>query len=229
MSTDLAELEIKLGYSFKNRELLRLALTHSSLANERQQTRAYSNERLEFLGDAVLELTVSEYIFECFPELTEGELTRIRAGVVCEASLSRVAAEMNLGSYLLMSRGEHQTGGRTRPSTISDAFEAVAGAIYKDGGSQAAESFILGKLEPYILQMRTEFKKSDAKTHFQELIQRKSPIPAEYRLISESGPDHDKLFTIGLYHKGELLAQASGRSKKDAEQAAAALALETLV
>ncbi|MGM9521621.1 MAG: ribonuclease III [Oscillospiraceae bacterium] len=223
----MQELESRIGYSFKDTALLKNAITHSSYANENRAAGAVCNERLEFLGDAVLGVLVADYLFHKFPDMPEGKMTRLRAELVCEKSLDAVAAALGLGEYLLLGKGEERGGGRSRPSILADAVEAVLAAIYLDGGMAMAESFV----KRFILDVfesgenKTE---RDYKTELQELIQRKSGQVLEYRLFGESGPDHAKVFTIEALLNGERLSLGDGRSKKDAEQAAAKKALEGL-
>jgi len=218
---DLADFEQRIGYRFKDKNLLSTALTHSSYANERKASQVPDNERLEFLGDAVLETVVSDYLFRHFPDMPEGELTRFRAGVVCEPVLVKVANELCAGDFLLLGKGEETTGGRERKSILADAFEAVAGAIYLDGGMRRAKSFILKNLTPEIKRMRESFLTIDNKTRLQEIIQRTSRQPVVYVIVGETGPDHDKTFTAEASHSGETLGRGVGRSKKEAEQNAA--------
>ncbi len=220
-------LEKALGYGFCDRELLENALTHSSYSNEfRAETRP-CNERLEFLGDAVLGFVTAEYLYNRFPDLPEGKMTRLRAELVCEHSLSEAAKKLDLGKYLLLGRGEVATGGRTRPSINADAVEAVIAAMYLDGGLEPAARFI----HKYILD---EFEAGnahpdrDAKSELQEMVQRKSGQLLEYRHVGESGPDHMKVFSVEVWLNGEMVASGQGRSKKDAEQHAALKALEIL-
>lgn len=214
----LAELEIKLGYRFCNVEYLHHALTHSSYANEHRMDREKNNERLEFLGDAVLEMISSENLYKSHPRMPEGELTKLRASLVCEQSLAQCAKELGLGEFLLLGRGEDVTGGRERNSILSDAVEAVIGAIYLDGGFTNAKEFI----ERTVLseaENRTLF--CDSKTILQELIQSDHKGVLTYRLLSEEGPEHMKRFTIGAYLDDRMLAQGEGKTKKAAEQVAA--------
>lgn len=223
----MESLESRIGYSFKDKGLLRDALTHSSYFNENRSASHESNERLEFLGDAVLGLIVGEYLFRRFPQLPEGRLTRLRAELVCEKSLDGVARLIGLGEHLLLGRGEASSGGRTRPSINADAVEALIAALYLDGGFDEPvkfiRRFILGPFES-----GESVRDRDAKSELQELVQRKSGQFLEYILVGESGPDHMKEFTVEVCLNGEPLARASGRSKKDAEQHAALSALEKL-
>ncbi len=210
--------EKMINYQFKSRKLIKQALTHSSFSNERRYDKLQNNERLEFLGDAVLELVSSEFIFDAHEEMQEGDLTRLRASMVCEPTLALCAREMNLGDYLLLGKGEAATGGRERDSILSDALEAVIGAIFLDGGFTNAKEFI----HAYVLN-DIEHKKLffDSKTILQEIIQSESKDPLIYELVSEEGPDHNKKFTIAAMFGNEQLAIGVGRTKKAAEQNAA--------
>lgn len=221
----LQELEQKIGYCFQNRALLRTALRHSSYANEHRMDRLECNERLEFLGDAVLELVSSEHLFGDFPKMPEGELTRLRASLVCEPTLAFCARELGLGDYLSLGRGEELTGGRHRDSVTSDAMEAVIGAIYLDGGFANAKEFIL----KFVLN-DMEHKKLffDSKTIFQEMVQGNFPGEIAYHLLGEEGPDHDKTFSVEVCIGGKRLGQGKGRTKKAAEQMAAYKAIVAL-
>ncbi|MCL2855022.1 MAG: ribonuclease III [Defluviitaleaceae bacterium] len=220
------ELQKIIGYNFNKIQNLEEALTHSSYINENKASPKQHNERLEYLGDAVLELVVSGYIFAEFPGMSEGDMTRLRAGVVCEPSLSACARKIGLGGFLRMGKGEVANGGRERDSVLSDAFEAVIGAIYLDGGYKAAQRFILAYLEDDIHSQKGLRWVADCKTHLQEQLQRDSQEPIEYRVIKEEGPEHEKIFTVELTHGGRFLGQGSGRNKKEAEQAAARFAIE---
>lgn len=217
-----------LNYSFKNKEYLETALTHSSYAHEMGLPAYKNNERQEFLGDAVLEIVVSNYIFNKYKLMPEGEMTKLRAGAVCEESLARAAREIGLGRYLLLGKGEEQTGGRNRPSILADAMEAVFGAVYLDGGIEAATDFILGILKEYIEELKNNFKTRDCKTYLQEMIQKKSKEPLVYNIVEESGLAHNKEFVSNVTHKGVALGMGKGKSKKEAEQNAAADAINKL-
>lgn len=218
-------LEEKLGYRFENRALLENALTHSSCANE-SRGKLKSNERLEFLGDSILGMVVADHLFRNHPELPEGELTRARAALVCEDSLVVVAEELGLGEYLRLGKGEEAGGGRQRPSIRADAVEAILAAVYLDGGIGSARKII----KKYILcrEIAGITKPRDYKTALQELVQQGSGQVLEYRLIGESGPDHDKRFTMEVTLNGKAIGSGTGRSKKDAEQMAAKAGMETL-
>ena len=222
----IKDLEAAIGYRFKNITLLQNALTHSSYANERWHNSLLSNERLEFLGDAILGMTVAKYLYQTFPDRPEGELTRMRADMVCEQTLAKVAARIELGKHLLLGNGEEQGGGRTRNSILADAVESVIAASYLDGGMEAAQKFI----EQFIL-VEVPVKKlhnADYKTALQELVQQKKNQVLSYTLVGESGPDHDKQFDVEVKLNGKVVGTGSGSSKKRAEQAAAHAALEKL-
>ena len=214
----LEELEEKLGYHFHDRRLLEQALCHSSYANERHMDRLLNNERLEFLGDAVLELATSEYLYLNYPEMPEGEATRTRASIVCEQTLALCARDLGLGPWLRRGKGEELTGGRERDSITSDAMEALLGAIYLDGGFANAKEFV----HHFILN-DIEHKKLffDSKTILQEQIQSETEEPLRYELIKEEGPDHNKRFTVTVSLGNDILGPGSGRTKKAAEQEAA--------
>lgn len=220
--------EGKISYHFKAYKLLLLAFTHSSYANEHKQGKHENNERLEFLGDAVLDLVVSKYIYEKFPDMPEGELSKLRAGVVCEGSIAKKAREMGLGEHLLLGKGEEASGGRTRDSILADVFEAVIGAIYLDGGMEQAEGYVLRIMVPEIILMKKSFRTLDCKTHLQEIIQQNSKSPLQYDIVGEIGPDHDKLFVAEVSHDSIVLGKGEGKSKKEAEQNAAYDALEKI-
>jgi ribonuclease-3 len=222
----MISLENRIGYTFKNKALLNRALSHSSYANENKSAGG-SNERLEFLGDAVLSIIVSDAIFRDYTNLPEGELTRIRASLVCEKSLFGFAKQIDLGSYIMLGRGERQTGGNERPSILSDAFEALIAAVYLDGGMKAAADFVMGFVRPELEQHDGGVFK-DFKTKLQEIIQQNPEEQLEYRLVSESGPDHDKRFTIEVCLNSNVIGRGTGHSKKQAEQLAAKEAIELM-
>lgn len=213
-----ATLEKAIGYQFKEKSLLRHALTHSSYANESRMKRSENNERLEFLGDAVLELISSEYIFESQEEMPEGEMTKLRASLVCEPALALCARELKLGDYILLGKGEEGTGGRERDSILSDAMEAVIGAIYLDGGFTNAKEFVIRFV---LSDMDTKKLFFDSKTILQEIVQSRSKEALAYELLSEEGPDHDKKFTIEAKLGGKTLSRGRGKTKKSAAQQAA--------
>lgn len=218
MKVELRILEEKIGYVFREKELLNKAVMHSSYANEKHLPKCECNERLEFLGDAVLELISSEFLFFQHSTMPEGELTKTRASIVCEQALSFCAKELKLGKFLLLGKGEDATGGRKRDSVISDALEALIGAIYLDGGFASAKEFV----HRFILN-DLEHKKLffDSKTILQEKIQGSITEAISYRLMKEEGPDHDKLFQVSLYIGESEYSVGKGRTKKAAEQEAA--------
>lgn len=219
----MKELEKKIGYTFRNKELLYQALSHSSYANERQGKE--DNERLEFLGDSVLGFITAEYLFSTLKDRPEGELTKLRANAVCEKSLAAFANEIGLGEHILLGKGEILTGGRERPSILSDAFESVIAAIYLDGGMDEAKKFVLR----FVTTSTTDTAKAtDYKTMLQEVIQKNPDEHLTYRLVAESGPDHNKEFTIEVYLNSNCIGTGKGHSKKKAEQAAAREALELM-
>ncbi len=215
------EFEKIIGYTFQNETLLRQALTHSSYANERHR-KSEDNERLEFLGDAVLELVSSEFLFLNYPKLSEGDLTKLRASLVCEPTLAACTAQMQLGDFVRLGRGEEQTGGRRRKSILSDALEAVIGAIYLDGGFTNAKEFILKFILTDIEHKQLFY---DSKTILQEFVQGNYEEALSYRLLEESGPDHNKNFTVEARIGDRAIGSGSGRTKKAAEQEAAYQAL----
>lgn len=222
----LEEFQKRIGYSFKNDKLLYEALSHSSFANENKKHRN-SNERLEFLGDSVLSIVVSDYIFEHFKHLPEGELTKLRASLVCEKALFEFSKKIGLGSYIFLGKGEELTGGRERASIVSDAMEAVIAAIYLDGGIEPARKHIMNFL-PRDITPETSRSIHDYKTALQEVIQRNPEERIEYFLKSEEGPDHDKRFTVQVLLNSNVIGTGVGRSKKQAEQNAAKEALELM-
>ena len=216
----------RIGYAFNNDQLLIMALTHSSYANENRGEGAVCNERLEFLGDAVLGLLVAEYLYGHFPEMPEGKMTKLRSELVCEKNLSRVAEELQLGQYLRLGKGEEKNGGCKRPSILADAVEATLAAIYLDGGKTVAEMFV-SRFIISAFEAGSQYE-GDYKTELQELVQRQSGQTLTYELVNSSGPDHEKIFTVQVILNGCVISSGSGHSKKDAEQAAAGKALEAL-
>ena len=222
----IKDLEEALGYRFRNISLLQNAVTHSSYANERWHNSLLSNERLEFLGDSVLGMLVAEYLYRNFPNRPEGELTRMRADMVCEKTLAAAADRIGLGSHLLLGHGEEQTGGRRRSSILADAMESVIAASFLDGGLNAALSiirrFILVEVPV------SSFRNEDFKTELQELVQKKKDQTLTYTLLSESGPDHDKEFRVIVLLNDRIIGEGRGRSKKRAEQAAAEQGIASL-
>lgn len=224
MKTDLKSFQQKIGYNFNNEELLLTALTHSSYANE---CGGAFNERLEFLGDSVLGFISAEFFFSNRKSVPEGELTKLRAATVCEKSLFGFAREIELGSYIRLGKGEMNTGGRERPSILSDAFEALIAAIYLDGGMEQAKRFVL----PFLKEAQSNKSESafkDYKTVLQEIIQRNPEERLEYVLVGESGPAHDKIFEVEIHLNSNCIGRGSGHSKKLAEQAAAGEALKLM-
>ena len=222
----IKDLETAIGYRFQNIQLLQNALTHSSYANERWHNSLLSNERLEFLGDSVLGMLVAEYLFRNFPDRPEGELTRMRADMVCEQTLAAAANRIGLGEHLLLGHGEEQGGGRTRNSILADAMESVIAACFLDGGISAAlkvvQQFILVEVPV------TRLHNVDYKTQLQELVQQKKNQVLTYTLVGESGPDHDKKFEVEVRLNGAVVGSGVGSSKKRAEQMAACAAIEKL-
>ena len=214
-----------IGYNFKDEKYLTIALTHSSYANECRGATEY-NERQEFLGDAVLSIIVSDYLFESFEHMPEGELTKMRAALVCEKTLSEFARSIDLGHYLYLGHGETQTGGANRPSILADAFEALIAAIYLDGGIECARRFVLGFVVPAL--KKAPEKAKDYKTELQEVIQQNPEERLCYVMANESGPDHDKRFTAEVHLNSNVIGIGVGRSKKEAEQAAAREALRLM-
>ena len=222
----IKDLETAIGYRFKNIQLLQNALTHSSYANERWHNSLLSNERLEFLGDSVLGMLVAEYLYSNFPNRPEGELTRMRADMVCEQTLAAAATRIGIGEHLLLGHGEEQGGGRKRNSILADAMESVIAACFLDGGMDAAlkvvQQFILVEVPV------TKLHNADYKTKLQELVQQKKNQVLSYRLAGQSGPDHDKQFDVEVSLNGQVVGTGSGSSKKRAEQMAARSAIEKL-
>ncbi len=218
-------LEDKIHYQFKNKELLLQALTHSSYANENHHGNI-CNERLEFLGDAVLSIVTAEFLFKRYPEFPEGELSKIRSSLVCTQSLSNFAREIDLGKYLYLGKGELNTGGRDRDSILEDAFEALIAAIYLDGGMTPAKQHILRFLIPAAENHQSPFK--DYKTKLQEVIQQNPDQTINYVLVGESGPDHDKVFEVEIKLNSNVIGKGTGKSKKQAEQEAAKEALSLM-
>jgi len=223
----LTELEKILGYTFRDKKLLDRALTHSSYANE-MKSGAGSNERLEFLGDSVLSLVVAEHIFKNYRKLPEGDLTRIRAAVVCENALCGFSINMEIGRYLMLGKGEEHNGGRERPSILADAFEAILAAMYLDGGYEVAKKHVLRFVEPMLCDLEPTEALHDYKTLLQEIIQKNPEEELKYVVTGETGPDHDKSFTVEVHLNSNVIGTGSGHSKKSAEQAAAKQALELM-
>jgi ribonuclease-3 len=227
MNRDLKALQREIGVSFQNPELLKQAFTHSSYVNEHRISGSKDNERLEFLGDAVLELTVSEFLFFTYPGRMEGELTKLRASIVCEPSLVVFAEKLDFGAYVLLGKGEELTGGRSRPALLADVFESFIGALYLDQGLETVKNF----LKRYVFtQISIEGKLLviDYKTQLQEYTQQHNLGIIEYRIVDERGPAHDREFISEVYMRDQLLGKGIGRSKKEPEQQAASKALAKL-
>jgi len=222
----ISDLEAAIGYRFRNITLLQNALAHSSYANERWHDSLKSNERLEFLGDSILGMVVAEFLYRKFPDRPEGELTRMRADMVCETSLARVADQIGLGAHLLLGHGEEQGGGRGRASILADAVESVIAASFLDGGMEAARQFIDRFVLCYVPEKR--LVNVDYKTALQELVQQKKDQTLLYQLVAEEGPDHDKHFTVEVRLNDRVVGCGTGTSKKRAEQDAARAAMESL-
>ncbi len=223
----MESLEKRLDYKFNNIKLLKNALVHSSYANEKRGN-THSNERLEFLGDSVLSVIVAEHIFNKYPNMPEGELTKLRASLVCEKSLCALSRELCIGEHLLLGKGEDKNGGRERDSILADAFEAVLAAIYIDGGITAAKKHILNTVLRDLDNHTDEDVFKDYKTVLQEIIQRNPEENVSYILIDEKGPDHNKVFTVEVHLNSNVIGTGSGKSKKQAEQMAARQALELM-
>ena len=222
----IKDLEIAIGYRFRNITLLQNALAHSSYANERWHDSLKSNERLEFLGDSILGMVVAEHLYRNYPDRPEGELTRMRADMVCERALAEVANRLSLGDHLLLGHGEERFGGRNRDSILADAVESVIAATYVDGGMEAAMTFIRKFILCDVPAQR--LRNADYKTALQERVQQKKNQVLSYALVAESGPDHDKEFTVEVSLNGQVVGSGTGSSKKRAEQEAARMAMEKL-
>lgn len=215
---DIEDFQSLIGYQFVDVKLLHQALTHSSYANEHRMSKFENNERLEFLGDAVLEIITSEFLYRKYHQMLEGELTKFRASIVCEPTLANFSKEIELGDFLMLGKGEDNSGGRFRSSVLSDAVEALIGAIYLDGGIEEARIFVESTLLKDV-ERRKLFV--DSKTHLQEIIQKNSETAVEYAIVDERGPDHSKLFEVTAVHDETIIGHGFGRSKKSAEQEAA--------
>lgn len=227
MNQDLNLLESRLNITFKNKRLLKQAFTHASYVNEQKMVAGEDNERLEFLGDAVLELAVSDELYHRFGHLPEGELTKLRASIVCEASLVHFANLLQFGNFVFLGKGEEMTGGRTRPALLADVFEAFIGALYLDQGMEAVVSFLKTHVFSR-LEKKEAPRFSDYKTELQEVVQQQSMETLEYRIVDERGPAHERQFIASVYLGNRCLGSGVGRSKKEAEQQAAAKALEQI-
>ncbi|WP_138496581.1 ribonuclease III [Paenibacillus pinistramenti] len=228
MNGDLKQLQHKLHIQFQDKQLLKQAFTHASYVNEHRFSQQADNERLEFLGDAVLELTVSEYLYRLFPDRPEGELTKLRAAIVCEPSLVKLAESLDFGRYVLLGKGEELTGGRTRPALLADVFESFIGALYLDQGLERVKQFLDKYVFPVLELGGGKMQITDYKTELQELTQHHNLGTLEYRIVEERGPAHEREFVSEVYMEGRCLGRGTGRSKKEAEQQAAAVALKEL-
>lgn len=218
-----------LGVEMKDLELLDMALTHTSYAHEaKQNPKPHHNERIEFLGDSVLSVIVSTYMYKNFPELAEGQLTKLRAYLVCEASLYEYAKKIYLGDFLKLGRGEELSGGRERPSILADAFESVLGAIYLDQGFEVVQHYLLEMMQPEIDYICRHGIFNDYKTRLQEFLQRDGDVDISYHLLGSTGPEHEKVFTSEVSVDGRVIGEGRGRTKKDSEQHAAQQALAQL-
>jgi ribonuclease III len=224
-ANDMNPLEERIGYKFRNSLLLAEALTHPSVAHETQR-KQFDNQRLEFLGDAILQLVITEYLFGHFGAEAEGQLTKLRSRLVSRETLKEHAAALDLGRYLMMGRGEEASGGRERTSTLADAYEALIGALYLDSNLETARKFILAQAQSDLEQLAQAPVDINPKGHLQELLQSISPRSPVYELLSQSGPEHDKTFVVQAVWEGMVLGRGSGRSKKQAETAAAIAAME---
>jgi ribonuclease III len=228
-STSMHELEILMGYSFRNQDLLLHALTHRSFVNEHEAEKLGNNESLEFLGDSVLGFLISSRIFQNYPELTEGELSKMKAYLVSAANLVKLAESIRLGEFVRLSRGEEKTGGRSKRAIVVDAYEAIIGAIYLDGGVEAASDFVNRRIEAFLEgQDLKQLTYGDFKSALQEHLHNLGRPEPVYRVVDEIGPDHKKTFVVQVMIRDEVIAESSGRTKKEAQQSAARLALESL-
>ena len=223
---DFSILETNIGTTFKNKDLLKQAFIHRSYLNENRTVKLEHNERLEFLGDAVLELVITDYLYKKYPEKNEGDLTAYRSSLVNSNTLSDAAEKIGLNAFLLLSKGEAKDTGRARQFILANTFEALVGAIYLDQGYDAANSFIASQLFDLIEDIVEKNKYIDSKSKFQEQAQEKVGITPSYKLIKETGPDHNKIFTVGVYLREDLVVTGDGKSKQEAEQDAAEKALE---
>lgn len=226
MSADFSKFEEKTSLTFKNKSLLKQAFTHRSYINENRESKLEHNERLEFLGDAVLELVTTDYLYDSLKESNEGELTSLRSALVNADTCSLVARKLGMNEFLLLSRGEAKDSGRARQYILANTLEALIGAIYLDQGYEVAKAFILRYITPLIPEIVKKGTWIDAKSFLQEKAQEHEGVTPVYKTLSESGPDHDKHFTVGVYVSGELYGEGDGKSKQDAEQNAARKALE---
>ncbi len=225
---DIEKVEAALGVSFADKLMLQHALTHRSYLNENPNTHLQDNERLEFLGDAVIDFVIGEYLYHRFPEYDEGELTALRAALVCTRALADLARQIGLGKYLLLGRGEEESGGRERPAVLCGAFEALTGALYLDRGLDSVREFLMPLMEPALERILANHQIKDAKSILQEMSQAHLGYTPRYQTISTRGPDHDKVFTVAVLINGVTYGRGEGRSKQQAAQAAAAEALQQL-
>lgn len=225
---NLKDLEEKLGLNFADKKLLLTALTHRSCLNEARGKKIQSNERLEFLGDAILSFTVSEWLYRQYPRYPEGDLTNLRSSLVKTQSLAKIANRLGLGDYLQMSRGERESGGNKNPGLLANTLEAVIGAIYLDQGLAKTQKIIYRLFSPLTVSLKNPESLKDPKSLLQEKIQAKIPFSPVYRVLKELGPDHQKLFTVGVYVNNKILATGLGNSKQEAEERAARQALEKI-
>ena len=225
----LRELVARLRIPLTDINLLDRAFTHTSYANENRAARDKHNERLEFLGDAVLDLIIGEYLFKTYPQMTEGELTKIKAATVCETSLATCSSKLHFGNYLLLGRGEATSGGRERASILADTFEAVIGALYVNTSYEVTAQFVLSHLQGYLEKAKDGKLGKDYKTMLQEYVQQEGEKQIVYTLLSESGPDHDKIFCMEVRIEGKAYGSGTGKSKKEAEQNAAQVTLDYLI
>ena len=222
---EINKVEESIGYTFKNKELIKTALTHTSYAHENNKE---SNEKLEFLGDSILEFVSSKHIYSKYPKLKEGEMTKVRATVVCEESLYKIAKLHGFSDFLFLGKSEIKTGGKNRPAILADSVEAVIAAIYLDGGLEEADKFIIQNLDKEIEKATKHVGNKDYKTVLQEKLQEHGDVKIEYEIINETGPDHDKHFEAQVKCNGKILAEGKGKSKKEAHMHAAKKALENL-
>lgn len=219
---------LKLQYTFRDSSLYHTAMTHTSFANEHRDRRLHHNERLEFLGDSVLGFVTADFLFTHYPDLPEGELTKLRAAVVCEGALCEIARELGIPEQIKLGHGEESGGGRSRPSILADATEALLGAIFLDGGIEPARAFVLRFIPKKVEQALSGGAFTDYKTMLQEIVQKNKQETLEYRLAEQTGPDHDKRFTMELLLNSNVFAEGTGKSKKEAEQMAAKKALQLM-
>lgn len=226
---NLDQLQKRLGVNFNNLKLLAQALVHRSYLNETTGQGLESNERLEFLGDAVLSFIVSSWLYQEFPDYEEGRLTNLRSNLVRTSTLAQTASQLEIGQYLLMSRGEKNSGGKENPSLLANSLEAIIGAIFLDQGIKKTDDFVKANLKPFLKQLLVKGEFKDSKSLLQEKIQEKIKESPVYKTLKEKGPDHDKIFTVGVYSQGKLITKGEGKSKQEAEEKAAKLALEKTI